>query len=198
MTSGGNNHDNFRRKEGSWYKCIEALYHCKEAGLGVVINIVATKSLIISGELVRQLEFVEQFDEHTSIIFVKPVGAFEGSEKEMLDSRDIKLIQRLTKLYNCSTHLSPNFGREFGCMCFKRHFSITAYGDVLPCPWIPIRMGNIRDEPLETIVQRGLSNKWFSYDRKYTCLSGNRDSEFHQKIIPQIKDYPTDRRDIEW
>lgn len=195
------NHDDFRNKKGSWLRTIEALPLCKKHGLGVIINIVGTKSLIKSGELLRQLEYIKQFNEHASIIYAKATGAFEDSKDEILDTNDLDYIQGLTKFYNCSTHLSPNCGHEFGCLCFKRHFSITAYGDVLPCPWIPISMGNIRNESLEVIVNRGLNNKWFSYDNKYTCHSGNCDSEFYKKIMPQIdkaKSYPADWQEINW
>jgi MoaA/NifB/PqqE/SkfB family radical SAM enzyme len=195
------NHNEFRGVKESWKRCIEALPYCKKYNLGVVINIVTTKSLIKSGELINQLEYIKQFSEHASIIFAKPVGTFENCKDEILDSRDIDYIQSLTKQFNCSTHLSPNFGYEFGCMCFKRHLSITAHGDVLPCPWIPITMGNIFVEDLEIIIKRGLNNKWFSYDNKYTCHSGNCNSEFYQKIIPQIEkadSYPTDYRKLNW
>jgi len=79
--------------------------------------------------------------------------------------------------------------------------SITAFGDVLPCPWIPVSMGNIFEEDLETIVNRGLENKWFSYGPKRTCLSGNQDSYFNKVILPQIENadiYPADWRKINW
>jgi len=197
----GDNHDEFREIKGSWKRCIEALPYCKEYGLGVIINIVGTKSIVESGELVKQLEYIKQFGEHASIIFAKATGAFEGHEEDILDSENIRYIQELTNTYNCSTHLSMNCGYEFGCMCFKRHMSITAHGDVLPCPWIPITMGNVLTENLETIIQRGLNNKWFSYDHKYTCHSGNRDSEFYKTIMPQINEhdeYPVDYRKIKW
>jgi hypothetical protein len=62
-------------------------------------------------------------------------------------------------------------------------------------------MGNIRKEPLIDIVDRGLANKWFNYDSKYTCHSGNCDSEFYKKIMPQIdkaKSYPADWKEIDW
>ncbi len=85
--------------------------------------------------------------------------------------------------------------------CFKRHFSITAYGDVLPFPWVPISIGNIFSEDLETVVKRGLSMKWFSYDYKYSCQCGNRDTFFYQNILPQIDKadtYPADWKKINW
>ncbi|HNX03526.1 MAG TPA: radical SAM protein [Candidatus Cloacimonas sp.] len=195
------NHSIFRGNSQSWGRCIEALRNCKKYGLGVIVNIVATKSIVDSLELERQLEFISQFGEHTSIIYAKPVGSFENSAEEILNTEDLKYIQGLTSEYNCSTHLSPNCGHEFGCLCFKRHFSITAYGDVLPCPWIPITLGNIHNEDLETIVKRGLGIKWFSYCNKFSCLSGNKDTEFYQKILPQIEksgEYPADYKKINW
>jgi len=196
-----NCHDEFRGATGSWKRCVQALKYCKEYGLGVIINIVATKSLINSGELIRQLDFIAQFGEHASIIHAKPTGAFEDYKDEICDTKDIEYIQSLQGKYNISTHLSPNYGYEFGCLCFKRHFSITAHGDVLPCPWIPISMGNIFDEDLETIVKRGLNMKWFSYDCKFSCQSGNKDTFFYKHIMPQIEKadtYPADWKKIDW
>jgi MoaA/NifB/PqqE/SkfB family radical SAM enzyme len=195
------NHDEFRHVKGSWNRCIKALEYCKNYGLGVIINIVATKSLVKTGELLKQLDFVAKFGEHSSIIFAKPTGAFEGHDDDILDTQDVKYIQSLSAKYNISSHLSPNCGYEFGCMCFKRHLSITAHGDVLPCPWIPISVGNIFDEDLETIIKRGLSIKWFSYDYKFSCQSGNRDTFFYKNIFPQIAKadkYPADWKNINW
>lgn len=194
-------HADFRGIDGSWKRCVDAIPHCKKHGLGVVINIVATKTVVRGGELVKQLEYIKQFDQHASIIYAKPTGAFEEHKDEILNTEDMDYIQSLTEKYNCSTHLSVNCGHEFGCLCFKRHMSITAYGDVLPCPWIPISMGNVMEEDLQTVIQRGLDNKWFSYDHKYSCLSGNCDTTFYKNIMPQIdehEEYPVDYRKIRW
>jgi len=195
------NHDSFRHKEGSWKRNIQALNYIKKNNLGVIINIVATKSLVESGELVKQLEFIKQFEEHASIIYAKETGLFENHPQEILNSKDLEYIQSLTTKYNCSTHLSPNCGHNFGCLCFKRHLSINNHGSVTPCPWIPIEIGNIYQEDLQTIIQRGLDIKWFSYDNHFSCLSGNCDSEFYQKIIPQIEtfdEYPVPHSKINW
>lgn len=195
------NHSMFRGNDQSWQRCINALKHCKECGLGIIVNIVPTKNMIKNGELVRQLEFIKQFNEHASLIFPKPVGAFEDFKDEILDTKDLEYLNSLSGKYNTSTHLTPNCGYEFGCLCFKRHFSITAYGDVLPCPWIPITIGNVHNERLADIIKRGLSIKWFSYSNKFSCLSGNCDSDFYKRILPQIEkmhEYPADWRKIKW
>jgi MoaA/NifB/PqqE/SkfB family radical SAM enzyme len=196
------NHSKFRKvKTDSWSHNIEMLPLCKKHNLGMVINIVATKNLVRSGEIEKQLEFLKTFDQHSSLIYCKPVGTFEEAKDQVLNSEDLLYLESLTKKYNCSTHLTPNNGLDIGCLCFKRHFSISPYGDVLPCPWLMIQMGNIFEEDLKTILDRGLSNPWFSFDNKFTCHSGNEDSFFYQNIIPQIEkfdEYPVPASKIDW
>jgi len=196
------NHSKFRKvKTNSWSNNIEMLPLCKKNNLGMVINIVATKDLVRSGEIEKQLEFLKTFDQHSSLIYAKPVGTFEEAKDQVLNQEDLDYLETLTKKYNCSTHLTVNNGLDIGCLCFKRHFSVSPFGDVLPCPWLMIGMGNIFEESLETILNRGLSNPWFSWDNKFTCHSGNEDSFFYQNIIPQIEkleDYPANWEDIDW
>jgi len=48
-----------------------------------------------------------------------------------------------------------------GCIGVKGMISITQYGDVQPCPYIHVSIGNVFDEPLSNIIQRGLNIKWF-------------------------------------
>jgi len=189
--------------DGSKPRAIKTLEMCQNEGLRVIINVVVTKSLIAHG-LESQLAYLSTFGEHINLIAAKPVGSFEDSRDEILDGKDFEYVQSIVNSAppgSMSTHQSPNFGYSFGCFAFKRLFSITAYGDVMPCPWIPISMGNIHSENLKDIVNRGLDNKWFGYGSKQSCLAGNKDTPFFKKIIPQIekaKEYPAKWTDIEW
>jgi MoaA/NifB/PqqE/SkfB family radical SAM enzyme len=195
------NHEQFRNSSGLWKKCVNALEYTKKYGLGVVINIVITKDLINSGELIKQLEYLKQFNEHASLIYAKNVGAFEGAKDQILNTDDLNYLESLTKKYNCSTHLTPNNGMDLGCLCIKRHLSILPNGILTPCPWIPISMGNVIEEGLVTVIERSLKNKWFSFKQKHSCLCGNEDSFFYQNIIPQIEkfdEYPVSSSKIDW
>lgn len=199
------NHDDFRKVKGAWKRVVQAIDHCRKHGLGMNINLVATKSMVDSGELIKELDFLSQFDVHTSIIHAKPIGSFEKHKDEILDTKDMNYIESLHKQlggkYNSSSHLSPNCGYKFGCLAVKREFSITAHGDVMACPWIPISLGNIFNEDLEPIINRALKVKWFSPDYKFSCLSGNKDMAFYKKIMPQTEKtdtYPIDSKKINW
>jgi MoaA/NifB/PqqE/SkfB family radical SAM enzyme len=48
-------------------------------------------------------------------------------------------------------------------------FSVTQFGDVLPCPYIHTSLGNILREPLKDIIDRGLAIKYFG-EHMDTCL----------------------------
>jgi MoaA/NifB/PqqE/SkfB family radical SAM enzyme len=78
-------------------------------------------------------------------------------------------LRELEKKYNVFTHLTPSYGLNLGCIAVKRMVSITKYGDVMPCPYIHVSLGNFFDEPLKDIIERGMKIKYFG---KYvdTCL----------------------------
>ncbi|MCP4648790.1 MAG: radical SAM protein [PVC group bacterium] len=198
------NHDEFRHEEGAWQHNIDMLPYCKQYGLGVVVNIVATKDLVRSREIEEQLEFIQKFGFHASLIYAKPVGNFEEAGDQVLNKKDFAYLETLTKKYNCSTHLTPAYGRDVGCLCFKRHFSILPNGKVLPCPWLPISMGNVLEEKLETIITGSLMNPWFSWKHKHTCHSGNQDSYFYKNVVSQLDElhdlfgYPVDWKLLNW
>ncbi|MEE9119635.1 MAG: SPASM domain-containing protein, partial [Calditrichia bacterium] len=63
----------------------------------------------------------------------------------------------------------------------KGDMSVTQYGDVLPCPYIHTSIGNVFEEPLKDIIQRGLNIKYFG-EHVDTCLIAE-DRKFIDKYI---------------
>ena len=85
--------------------------------------------------------------------------------------------------------MTPGYGLEMGCIAIKGMFSITQYGDVLPCPYMHIALGNIFDEPLKDIIDRGLSYKYFG--EKIDICTIAQDREFFEKYLEtKIYDKP--------
>ena len=48
-----------------------------------------------------------------------------------------------------------------GCGAIKKCFHISQYGDVFPCVFIHVSIGNVFKDSIETIVNRGLKIKYF-------------------------------------
>lgn len=193
-----NSHNTLRGERASFNSCIRTLEAAVKLGFKVVVNVVATKTLINSGELVNHIQYLSQFGQHINILSAKRAGAFLDSEDEIPNQEECDFVESLTQVYNCSTHQTKNVGHCFGCYALKRMFNITPYGDVIPCCFVPISLGNVFEEPLKVIVERGLKIKWFGYGCANSCLAGNTDDEFYKRILPQVfgKKQPVSYKEI--
>jgi MoaA/NifB/PqqE/SkfB family radical SAM enzyme len=162
-------HDEFRRKPGSQRRAVRAIDAALKAGLSIIVQTVVTKQRIRSREFIEFLEFLNAKGVGVFVTYAKPVGAWEGNFDVMIGKEDMDYVRELEKKYNVFTHLTPSYGLDLGCIAVKRMVSITKYGDVMPCPYIHVSLGNFFEEPLKDIMERGLKIKFFG---KYvgTCL----------------------------
>jgi MoaA/NifB/PqqE/SkfB family radical SAM enzyme len=174
-------HDEFRRAPGSHKRAMEAVDVSVNAGLEIFIQTVVTKQRLHTNEF---LEFVKYFNDKNIGVFItyaKPVGAWQGKNDMLVDKNDMDFVRKLEKQYNLFTHLTNAYERDMGCIAVKGMISVTEYGDVLPCPYIHATLGNVFEEPLKDIIQRGLNIKWFG-EYKDTCLIAE-DRYFIEKYI---------------
>lgn len=169
-------HDEFRRKAGSHERAIKAIDASLDAGLNIILATVVTKQRIRSEEFIEFLEFAKKKGIGVFVTYAKPVGEWEGNYDVLINRDDMDYLRELEKKYNVFTHLTPSYGLNLGCISVKRMVSITKYGDVMPCPYIHVSLGNFFKEPLKDIIERGLNIKFFG---RYvdTCLIAE-DREF--------------------
>ena len=162
-------HDAFRRKSGSHERAIRAIDAAQEAGLNIIIQTVVAKDRIRSQEFIDFLEFLNGKGVPVFVTYAKPVGEWEGKFDVLIDKDDMDYVRQLEKKYDVFTHLTPSYGLNLGCIAVKRMVSITKYGDVMPCPYIHVSLGNFFEEPLKDIIERGMKIKFFG---KYfdTCF----------------------------
>ncbi len=174
-------HDKFRKAKGSHERAMKAVDLALAAGLAIFIQTVVTKQRLHSAEF---LEFVQYFNQKSVGVFVtyaKPVGAWEGNFDVLVDKDDMNYMRALERKHNVYTHLTPAYGLDMGCIGVKGMVSVTQYGDVLPCPYIHTSIGNVFEEPLKDIIQRGLNIKYFG-EHVATCLIAE-DRDFINKYI---------------
>ena len=176
-------HDRFRGKEGSWIKAFKGIDIARAAGLDVFIQTVVTKQRLYSQEFIDFIRFLNVRDVDVFVTFAKPVGAWAGKKDMVIDSEDLAFMQSLEEDFRVCTHLTPAYGLNMGCIAVKGMFSITQYGDVLPCPYMHISIGNVFNESLDTIIKRGFGIKWFG-EHVDTCLIA-ADSDFISRYIDQ-------------
>ncbi len=174
-------HDAFRRKRGAHERAVRAIDAAKAAGLQIIIQTVVWKERVRSQELIDFLEFGKKKGVGIFITYAKPVGAWEGNFDVLINKDDMDYVRELEKKYNVFTHLTPSYGRNLGCIAVKRMVSITKYGDIMPCPYIHISLGNFFKEPLKDIIERGMRIGWFAKHTN-TCLIGE-----DRKFITEVE-----------
>jgi len=153
-------HDRFRNAKGSHARAMRAADAALNAGLGIFVQTVVTKQRLYSDEFINFIEFFNKKDIGIFVSYAKPVGCWEGHFDNLISREDFKYMEELEKKHKVFTHLTPAYGLNMGCIAVKGMISVTQYGDVLPCPYIHISIGNIFNEPLKTIIQRGLKVFW--------------------------------------
>ena len=173
-------HDDFRRRDGSHERAVRAIDASLDAGLNIIIATVVTKQRIRSDEFIEFLEFAKGRGVGVFVTYAKPVGAWEGNYEVMITKDDMAYLRGLEKRYNVFTHLTPSYGLNLGCIAVKRMVSVTKYGDIMPCPYIHVSLGNFFKEPLKDIIERGMKIKYFGTHID-TCLIAE-DREFIREI----------------
>lgn len=174
-------HDKFRNAPGSHARVLAAVDHSLNAGLGIFMQTVVTKQRLYSQEFIDFIKFFNKKGIGVFVSYAKPVGSWEGNFDVLVDKKDYKYMEELEKKYNVFTHLTPAYGLNMGCIAVKGMISVTQYGDVMPCPYIHVSIGNVFEEPLKDIIERGLDIKWFG-EHQDTCLIAE-DRPFIKKYI---------------
>ena len=190
-------HNRNRSNNQSYQKSINALFAAKEAGLQVVMQHVITHQTAQSEELVKLCEFGEKHGFALDMLVARAVGEWEGREDILIDEEDAKALRALHDRFPFAWRdVFPHYGVLQGCGSVSHNLHITKYGDVFPCVFLQIAIGNVFEESLKDIIDRGFNIKHF---REFNplCLSGE-DRNFMNKYMKKCigKPVPVDYRDI--
>lgn len=167
--------DNFHSGTEAHKRTMRAIDAALKAGLNVIVQTVVTKQRVRSQEFIDFIKFLNEKSVPVFITYAKPVGAWEGKFDSLVDRSDMNYVRELEKKYNIFTHLTPSYGLDLGCIAVKRMISITKYGDVMPCPYIHVSLGNFFNEPLKDIIERGLKIKYFGKYHDSCWIAEDRD-----------------------
>jgi len=192
-------HDKFRGVRNTFNRATKNIDLALKNGLRVAINTTLTHQSLYSDGFKKLIEFAEKRNIFVNTIFPAPVGAWEGNMKIVLTKTDTAYINKLRKEHPLLRRDVDSTFVKWGCLAVKEAVYITAYGDVLACPFIHISLGNIFQDSLDKIRKRGLKIKFFDhYDKK--CFA-SENYEFMKKYLSYTKgkELPMDYSQVkEW
>jgi len=117
-----------------------------------------------------------------SLYEIVAVGRWASHESEVLSDRDVLRLERFHKEKNRGdgprvTALPYLLGPEmFGCFAGRRWIHVDGDGKALPCAYMPLSFGNIKERRLKDIWKDMTAYQWF----QGRCSCQMRDRQFRE------------------
>jgi radical SAM protein with 4Fe4S-binding SPASM domain len=160
-------HDRFRGLPGAWDRAVEGIRACLRNGVGVQVNITVLRE---NYQLIHEIiAFCESLGvREFQLFFLVPAGrgtAMEDITPAMYETIIHDVMEKtasgtVTVRPTCApqyTRIRAGLGQEQapfpGCLAGKQYLRIYPTGDVTPCPYLPLAIGNVTRTPLAEIWQ---------------------------------------------
>ena len=169
-------HDAFRNKPGSYKRVMKAVDACLDADLNLILSTCLVRGRVRSKEFLELCKFSQSRGIGLYVTYAKPVGNAKEHLEWVIKKDDADYLRELEKQFDVFTHMTPSYGMHQGCITVKGIITVTSTGEIVPCPYMDMSIGNYLENPLSEILMRGMRNKWLGPHRP-DCLIGE-DFEF--------------------
>jgi len=181
-------HDEYRGLEGCFEKAVEAVKNALDVGLKCVISTYVTKENLSNGEFVDVIKLGRKMGAiGIRYLLPTPAGRWLQNVDVRLTPKEEERVRELVDFpFVCRDFYFQNqSSSQCRGMANKEYTYISPYGDVQPCCFMPLSFGNVREEPLKTILERMWKHPMFSEScmlKECPMLS----EEFRKKYIDTI------------
>lgn len=159
-------HDSFRGVPGVWERAVQAIRNCRDEGVHVQVNMSVMRPDISEVEGVIGTGTALGVRDY-QLFFPVPTGRARESALFCPDGYENLLRQVLVRYRDAPLNIRPTCAPQFrriadelgivnpawgrGCIAGISYCRIYANGDVTPCPYLPVRAGNVRNTPFGEI-----------------------------------------------
>jgi len=160
-------HDEFRSTPGAWQGAVDGMRNCREAGLPFQVHTTVMDWNYDEVEALTDLTVREGGVAH-HVFFLVPTGRAVNIESGSLRPRQYEALLRriLKKQREVDIELKPTCAPQFmriasqmgmnlrfarGCLAGTGYCIISPKGDVQPCAYLDIPLGNVREIPFSKI-----------------------------------------------
>lgn len=182
-------HDQFRSKKGSYKRVMKALEASKKANLELLISTCIIKDRVFTKEFEDLCSFCKSEDIPLYVTLAKPVGTMREQETWVCTKKDVDQLKYLEDKYNVFTHMTPSYGQPGRCITVKGINTVNHDGEIIPCPYMDLSIGNVTKEPLAKILERGMMNSWLGPYRDECIVGEHKDFiKFHNDSVNDYLD----------
>ena len=158
-------HDDLRGVPGAWNRALEGVNSCLKNKVKVQFNVTMTKQNY--NELDNILQMAEEMEvKSIHLFFLVPTGRGKDM-KDLSPATYETLLRKVLTRQKGSVDVKPTCAPQFmriakeldlemsrygrGCIAGISYCRIMPEGSVTPCPYLPVKVGNIRIAPLKDI-----------------------------------------------
>jgi MoaA/NifB/PqqE/SkfB family radical SAM enzyme len=177
-------HDSFRGKKGSYKRVMRALQASKKANLELLISTCIIKGRVFSDEFMSLCAYCKDEDIPLYVTLAKPVGTAREQDTWVCTKKDVDQLKFLEDKFNVFTHMTPSYGQPGRCITVKGINTVNHDGEIVPCPYMDLSIGNVTRERLADILARGMKNSWLGPYRDECIIGEHKDFiHFHNKAV---------------
>ncbi len=187
------NHDKSRGSQGLFRKNIENIINCKKHNLPVYITTIVTKENLYNKELFLMAKLAEMLGVKLRLLSSIQCGLWQDKDEIKLDFEDIINLKKYLKKDKVYWERPDQDFPESSFVCSsldRSNIYISAYGDVQPCCFIPIAFGNLRNEKLNTILDKMFNSKLYENLNYFDCPVNSVDFRQKTGLDKETKEYP--------
>ncbi len=179
--------DEFCSTPGAFKNAIQAMKNCRELGFPFQVNTTVFERNV--GEIEKICEFAKEMGAMSHhVLFMVPTGRAVEIEEETLRAKEYERLIRmlLRKRKELDFDIKPTCAPQFmriadqekidtgrytrGCLAGVSYCSITPTGDVFPCPYLPLKVGSVREKPFSEIWKHDVvMNKMRTLESSGSC-----------------------------
>lgn len=180
-------HDGVYKVKGAYDRLMNAIEFCKKNNISISFKTLYSQSSEKNGQFQKILDMAKYHNMELNVNPFMPVGKGFG-DNERLDAEHLLKWKKIVSTESCvSSHIYKN-GQAGGCFAGNDYFCITPEGNLLPCYFMPISVGNIKTMSLREAQKIALSIPIFK-ERFPVCYVAESESFYKNFLVPLHQKY---------
>jgi MoaA/NifB/PqqE/SkfB family radical SAM enzyme len=196
--SGKKEHDLISKADGCFDRAVEGIKNCLREKISCSIFMNATKEKIYNGEIEKIIKLAKKLKvASVRMIFPTLSGRWLNEENQILTHKEEFEVTKFCEpnfVYLESSYSCTRKSRRICPSLSKKFFHISCYGEVQPCPFVPISFGDLREKALSEVLNKMWNHPIFNVNytgclmndidfRKQYILSANLNSSYSNIVL---------------
>lgn len=177
-------HDERMGLPGSWARLFQARERCRRRGVSFSLATVVAHADFLDGTFERLVALAHRERMALSVNPLIPSGPGAPPGEALLQLDDVRRLDAVARRSRyVSTHLTNNFF-GFGCPAGNGYLGVSVTGEILPCFFMPISLGNVASVTLRQAWLRALHSPLFA--RRHRMCYAGVSREFQARYLAPV------------